>query len=91
MKISESKRGLRVQLTRQKQLQQMLPDGSMPHPRYRGTIRSHKPLAKSIPYAETVGVYVMWDGLRTPEFWDLRDLEPHWLNDVLDGIPARTA
>lgn len=87
MKISDAKKGLRVQLTATAQRRQMLPDGSMPIPRHAGTIRSPKPFAHQPPYdTEAVGVYVNWDGLKAAEWWNLLDLEPHWLNATLDKL-----
>lgn len=85
MKISDAKKGLRVQLTAERQKHERLPDGSTPHSRFVGTIRSPKPIASQPPYGEDVCVYVIWDGMPTPEKWSLLDLEPHWLNDVLDA------
>lgn len=84
MRISESRKGLRVQLTKRRRELLTLPDGTM-HPRHVGTIRSPKPIASRPPYGEDVCVYVIWDGMPTPEKWSLLDLEPHWLNSTLDA------
>lgn len=88
MKISEAKKGLRVQLTEPRRKHLTFPDGTMAFPRHIGTIRSPKPIASQPPYGEDVCVYVVWDGMRTPEKWSLLDLEPHWLNDTLRAVSA---
>ena len=91
MKISEAKKGLRVQLTPKVRGYHTLPDGTMPHPRHVGTIRSPKPIASQPPYGEAICVYVIWDGMPTPEKWSILDIEPHWLNPMLDRLnePAK--
>jgi len=43
-------------------------------PRELGTLRSGRVIARGLPYEEALVVYVLWDGLRTPEAWDLTDL-----------------
>jgi hypothetical protein len=86
MRISDAKKGLRVQLTKTARERLTLPDGRMPIPRHAGTIRSPKPYANQPPYdTEAIGVYVVWDGLAAAEWWSLLDLEPHWLNETMES------
>lgn len=83
MKMSEVRKGLRVRLSEEARLRHTLdPDTqidlgrAMLIPRNEGTLRSPKPIALKRPYEEGLVAYVIWDGLRTPEAWHLKDLEP---------------
>lgn len=83
MKISEAKKGLRVMLSTETLAQHMLDpdvaislDRSMLISRHLGTLRSGRVIRLRPPYEEGLVVYVVWDGLKTPEAWHLTDLSP---------------
>jgi len=82
MKISEAKKGLRVQLSaKARALHTLEPETaaqlgrSMLIPREFGTLISGRILKNKPGHEEGLFVRVIWDGLRTPESWHLVDLE----------------
>ncbi len=82
MKISESKKGLRVRLTDAVRVQYIMPidaqidlGRTMLNPREAGTLRSGRVLRQRPGYEEGLFVYVKWDEMPTPEAWHIHDLE----------------
>lgn len=75
MRMGEVRKGLRVQLSAAARARHTLPNGTTPIPRIEGTVRSPRPIATRPPYEEGLVVYVVWDGLPTPERWHLIDLD----------------
>jgi hypothetical protein len=77
MKISDVRKGMRVQLAHGVPVGLARSGvGNGGTPRIHGTVLSPKPIASRPPYEENLTVRVQWDGFRTPEHWSLVDLEP---------------
>jgi len=81
MRISEARKGLRVCLSDEARKRYTLPTDiqidlkrAMLIPRIVGTLRSGRVLHSQPPHEEGLFVYVVWDGLSTPEPWHLTDL-----------------
>lgn len=80
--MSDVRKGLRVRLSDAARARYTLPTDiqidlkrSMLIPRNEGTVRSPRVLVSCPPYEEGLCVYVVWDGLASPEKWDLLNLE----------------
>lgn len=82
MRISEARKGLRVRLSDEAKARYTLDIDTqidlkrdMLIPRREGTLRSGRVIRlDTSKYEEGLVVYVLWDGLRTPEAWHLADL-----------------
>lgn len=78
LRISEVRKGMRVQLAFAVPVGRARGGAGIGEPgRVAGTVLSPRAFTLKRPYEEGIGVRVLWDGFRTPEFWHLADLMLH--------------
>lgn len=92
MKIREVRKGMRVQLSGGVPISQARSGAGIDEAgRVTGTVLSSKAYALKRPSEEGIGVRVLWDGFRSPEFWHLSDLIMHpteWAERLLSERAA---